>query len=71
MEKKKHCHIVKCHGCYLEANVSKESMAVKSTEKINAKLPFFHRQNKLPNPKLGRLFRNSLTQPRFDLVPFR
>ena len=49
---KKHCPIVKCHGCYLEANVSKESMAVKSTKKINAKLSFFHRQNKLPNPKL-------------------
>ena len=52
----KQFHIVEYIGCYLDANISRESMAMKSLKKINAKLQFLYRQNEFLNPKLSRLF---------------
>ena len=53
-------------GCCLDANLSGESMAMKSLRKIKTKLQFLHRQNEFLNPKLRRLLCNSLIQPHFD-----
>ena len=53
-------------GSCLDANLSVESMAMKSLRKINTKLQFLCRQNKFLNPKLRRLLCNSLIQPHFD-----
>ena len=53
-------------GCYLDPNLSGESMAMKSQRKINTKLQFLYRQNEFLNPKLRRLLCNSLIQPHFD-----
>ena len=69
----KQFHIVEYLGCYLDANLSGESMTVKSPKKINAKLRFLYRQNEFLNPKLRRLLCNSFIQPYFDLcflLPF-
>ena len=49
---------------YLEANVSGESMAIKSLKTSNTNLQFLHRQN----PQLRRLLCNSLIQKHFDYV---
>ena len=51
-------NIVEYLGCYLDANLSGESMAMKSLKKINAKSQFLYR--------LCRLLCNSLIQPHFD-----
>ena len=56
----KQFHTLEYLGCYLETNLSEESMAIKPNKKINAKLQFLYRQNELLNPKLSRLFCNSL-----------
>ena len=64
----KQFHIVEYLGCYLDANLSGESMTVKSPKKINAKLRFLYRQNEFLNPKLRRLLCNSFIQPYFDCV---
>ena len=53
-------------GCCLDANLTGESMAMKSLRKINTKLQFLYRQNEFLNPKLRRLLCNSLIQPHFD-----
>ena len=53
-------------GCCLDANLSGESMAMKSFRKINTKLQFLYRQNEFLNPNLRRLLCNSLIQPHFD-----
>ena len=45
-------------GFYLDANISRESMAMKSFKKINAKLQFL-RQNEFVNPKLRGMLGNS------------
>ena len=52
-------------GCCLDANLSGESMAVKSLRKINTKLQFLYRQNEFLNPELRKLLCNSLIQPHF------
>ena len=52
-------------GCCLDANLSGESMAMKSLRKIITKLQFLYRQNDLLNSKLRRLLCNSLFQPHF------
>ena len=52
-------------GC-IDANLSRESMAMKSLRKINTELQFLYRQKEFLNPKLRRLLCNSLIQPRFD-----
>ena len=41
----KQFHIIEYLGCYLDANLSGEFMAMKSLKKINAKLQFSYRQN--------------------------
>ena len=61
----KQFNIVEYLGCYLDANLSGESMAMKSLKKINAKLQLLYRQNEFRNPKLRRLLCNSLIQPHF------
>lgn len=55
---------------YLEANVSGESMAIKSLWTISTNLQFLHRQNQFLNlnPQLRRLLCNSLIQKHFDYV---
>ena len=62
----KQFHIVEYLGCYLGANLSKESVAMKSLKKINPKLQLLYRQNEFLNPKLRRLLYNSLIQLHFD-----
>ena len=62
----KQYQIVEYLGCCLDANLSGESMAMKSLRKINTKLQFLYRQNEFLNPKLCRLLCNSLIQPYFD-----
>ena len=39
-------------GCCLDANLSGESIAMKSLRKITAKLHFLYKQNECLNPKL-------------------
>ena len=62
----KQFNIVEYLGCYLDANLSGESMAMKSLKKINAKLQLLYRQNEFRNSKLRRLLCNPLIQPHFD-----
>ena len=59
-------NIVEYLGCYLDANLSRESMAIKSLKKITGKLRFSCRQSGLLNPKLHKLLCNSLIQLHFD-----
>ena len=51
----KQYRMVEYLGCCLDANLSGESMAVKSVRKINTKLQFLYRQNEFLNSKLRRL----------------
>ena len=53
-------------GCYLDANLSGKSIAMKSLKKVNAKLHFLFRQNESLNPNLRRLLYNSLIKLHFD-----
>ena len=70
----KQFHIAEYNGCYLDANLSGESTAMKSLKKTNGKLQFLYRQNEFLNPKLQRLLCNFLVQPLwicvYFLVPF-
>ena len=62
----KQFNIVEYLGCYLGANLSKESLKMKSLKKINTKLQFSHRKNEFLNPKLRILLCNPTIQPYFD-----
>ena len=53
-------------GCILDETMSGESMALKVINKINLRLKFLHRKNKLLTPALCRLLCNALIQPHFD-----
>ena len=53
-------------GCYLDANLSGKSIAMKSLKKVNAKLHFLFRQNESLNQNLRRLLYNSLIKLHFD-----
>ena len=53
-------------GCILDEAMSEESMALKVINKINSRLKFLHRKNKLLTPPIHRLLCNPLTQPHFD-----
>ena len=64
----KQYRVVEYLGCCLDANLSGESMAIKSFRKINTKLQFLYRENQFPNPKLSRVLCNFLIQPHFDYV---
>ena len=52
-------------GCCLDADMSGESVAMKSIKKINTKLQFLYKQNEFLTPKLPKLPCNSLIQPHF------
>ena len=60
--------VVEYLGCCLDANLSGESMAIKSFRMINTKLQFLYRENQFLNPKLSRVLCNFLIQPHFDYV---
>ena len=64
----KQYRVVEYLGCCLDANVSGESIAIKSFRKINTKLQFLYRKNRFLNPKLSRVLCNFLIQPHFDYV---
>ena len=51
---------------YIRWTMSGESMALKVINKINLRLKFLHRKNKLLTPALCRLLCNALIQPHFD-----
>ena len=53
-------------GCILDETMSGESIALKVINKINSRLKFLHRKNKLLTPALRRLSCNALIQPHFD-----
>ena len=63
---------VKYLGCILNESVSGESMALNVIDKINSRLKFLHKQNRLltfhhtpPLPPLHRILCNALIQPHF------
>ena len=58
--------IVEYLGRSLEANLSRNSMAMKPLKKINTKLQFLYIQNEFLNPKLRRLLCNSLIHAHLD-----
>ena len=53
-------YIVEYLVCCLDANLNQESMAMKSLQDFNTRLPFLYRQNEFLNLKLGRLLSISL-----------
>ena len=62
----KQYHTVTYIGCLLDETLSKESMALKVTNKIKSRLRFLYRKNKVLFPPLRRLLCNFLIQPHFD-----
>ena len=60
---KKQYRMVEYLGCCLDANLSGESIAMKSVRKIKTRLQY--RQNEFLNPKLRRLLCNFFIQPHF------
>ena len=54
----KQFHILEYLGCYLDTNLSAESMKMKFLKRIYAKLQFLYRQNEFINPQLCRLLCN-------------
>ena len=57
---------VKYLGCIFDATLSGESMARHVTNKINSKLRFLYRNNRILSQNLKRLLCNALIQPHFD-----
>ena len=55
----KQFRIVNYLSCHLDANLSGESLTMRSLQKINTKLQRLYRQNEFLNPKLLRLLCNS------------
>lgn len=53
--RRKKFHIAEYLGFYLDADLIGKSMALKSLQKINAKLKFLYKPNELLNSKLHRL----------------
>ena len=53
-------------GCYLDSNLSGESMARRVLKKINTKLNFLWGQSNYLNYLSRRLLCNALLQPNFD-----
>ena len=53
-------------GCVIDETMSVEPMALKVTNKINAKLKFRYRKNRFLSPNLRRMLCNALIQPDFD-----
>ena len=50
----------------LDENLSGETIALKVISKINCRLRFLNRKNRLLSQPLCRLLRNALIQPHFD-----
>ena len=50
----------------LEETMSGEPMALKAINKINGKLKFLYRKNRLLSPELRRMLCNGLIQPHVD-----
>ena len=50
----------------LDESMSGEPMALKVVNKINGKLKFLYRKNKILTPELRRMLCNALIQPHFD-----
>ena len=57
---------VKYLGCIFDATLSGESMAQHVTNKINSKLRFLYRNNRILSQQLKRLLCNALIQPHLD-----
>ena len=57
---------VKYLGCMLDETMSRETMALSVIIKINNKLKFLYRKNRILIPTLRRLLCNALIQPHFD-----
>ena len=57
---------VKYLGCLLDETMSAESMALKTTKKIDQKLKFLYRKNRFLTPELRQLSCNAIIQPHFD-----
>ena len=53
-------------GCILDESHSGESIALHVLNKINSRLRFLYRQNRLLNKSLWRLLCNAMIQPFFD-----
>ena len=53
-------------GCILDETLNGESMALHVINKINAKIKFLYRKNRLSSPALRRLLCNAIIQPHFD-----
>ena len=52
--------------CILDETMSGESIALKVIYRINSRLKFLRRKNKILTPALHRLLCNALIQPQFD-----
>ena len=55
-------------GCILDEALSGESMAIPVINKINSRLRFLYRQNRILNVSLRTLLCNAMIQPFFDNV---
>ena len=53
-------------GCLLDETMSGESMTLKTIKKVNQKLKFLYRKNRLLTSELRRLLCNTTIQPHFD-----
>ena len=53
-------------GCILDESLSGESIALNVVSKINTRLKFLYRKNKILSLQLRRLLCNALIQPHFD-----
>ena len=53
-------------GCIVDESLSRESMTLHVFNKVNSRLRFLCRQNRLLNKPLERLLRNAMIQPFFD-----
>ena len=54
--------------CVLDETMPGEPMALKFINKINVKLKFLYRKNRLQSPELRRMLGKALIQPHFDYV---
>ena len=55
-------------GCVLDKSMSGEPIALKVVNKINGKLKFLYRKNKILTPELHRMLCNALIRSHFDYV---
>ena len=53
-------------GCVLDETMSGETMTLNVINKINSKLKFLYRKDRVLRPELRRMLCNVLIQPHFD-----